>query len=377
MIAVLTELERDIIFGLHETEGIGWRTIARIRRASIPLAELPGCSERQLTGAGIPGNKAKLVAAGCRAAFIEQRKTLYARQQIDILTRGDERYPHWLQHSAKPPWVLYMKGNAELLRAPHVGIVGTRLPTVYGKRTARKLAHELSLQGISVISGFARGIDSEAHEGALGGKGGTIAVLGTAPDVIYPVENSGLMRQLLDKGGLAVTEYPLGTHSRPGLFPQRNRIIAGLSIGLVVVEADERSGSLITAAQALDENREVFAVPGPISSPKSKGTHKLIQEGAKLVACIGDIVEEIAAHLPKHAACAPTATTNETEHNERNTMNADERYVLSLLGDEPLDMDQLLGRSQLEIGRLHGALLCLLIKKKIVEHAGSAYTLSV
>ncbi|MCX5869052.1 MAG: DNA-processing protein DprA [Deltaproteobacteria bacterium] len=204
----------------------------------------------------------------------------------------DQRYPSLLRQTNSPPPVLYVLGKIELLGTCCVAIVGSRAATSYGRRIASSLARDLAGRGVTVVSGLALGIDAEAHAGALSASGATIAVLGCGLDVIYPQQNCRLHEQIHDSG-LLVTEYPLGTTPEGFRFPARNRIIAGMSYGVVVVEAARRSGSLITAEIALDEGRDVFAVPGQVDSFKSAGAHWLLQQGAKLVISAEDILDEL------------------------------------------------------------------------------------
>ncbi len=210
----------------------------------------------------------------------------------DAVGLDDARYPQSLKEIADPPPVLYVQGRVELLDSPCLAMVGSRAATAYGKRSSLLLAQGLASAGITVVSGLAAGIDSEAHRGALSVKGATIGVLGCGLDVVYPAQNRCLYDEIR-KEGLLVSEYPLGTKPDGFRFPARNRIISGLSKGVVVVEAARKSGSLITAEMALDEGREVFAVPGQIDSFKSSGAHWLLQQGATLVQSVDDILLEL------------------------------------------------------------------------------------
>lgn len=213
------------------------------------------------------------------------------------LTFEDPRYPPLLRELPDPPPVLYVLGRPELLGMPSVAIVGSRAATTYGRRTAFTLARNLAHCSLTVVSGLALGIDTEAHAGSLAGGGSTVAVLGCGLDVVYPKQNSALYKKIAAQGAL-VSEYPLGTPPEGFRFPARNRIIAGLSRGVVVVEAAKRSGSLITAQIALDCGREVFAVPGQVDSCKSEGAHWLLKQGAKLVQSLQDIVDELGLQAP-------------------------------------------------------------------------------
>ncbi len=243
----------------------------------------------------------KNVAAGFAdsASLYRKAETLLKRLQsggADAVCFDDPRYPQLLKEIADSPLVLYVQGRTALLSSLCIGMVGSRAATGYGKRSSFSLARALASSGVTVVSGLAAGIDSEAHRGALSVRGATIGVLGCGLDVVYPRQNGALYDQIR-RDGLLVSEYPLGTRPDGFRFPARNRIIAGLSKGVLVVEAAKKSGSLITAEMALDEGREVFAVPGQIDSFKSTGTHWLLQQGANLVQSVDDILAGLGCDL--------------------------------------------------------------------------------
>jgi DNA processing protein len=355
---------------LHELDGIGWKTIRRLVDAFPDLCELPGIPEEVLCSLGIPSAKAGLIVSGMTAENISRVQDRYSRSPVVPVVRGHVGYPSMLEETSQPPWVLYTRGRLELLERPGIAVVGTRTPTVYGKRMAEVFARDLSRAGVCVVSGLARGIDGAAHQGALEEPGGTIAVLGCGIDIIYPREHSFLYHQIAEKG-LILSEYPPGMQGSPGLFPQRNRIIAGLSLGTFVVEAALKSGSLITADQALDESRDVFALPGPVTSPKSTGTNSLIQQGAKLVTCAADILQEY-----KDLAASginPSASAKTTEYTGK--LSVEEERILALLAEGPASIDDLIERLQTNFGHLHAILLSLTLKKRIEQLPGSVYIL--
>ncbi len=212
-----------------------------------------------------------------------------------LITLADTHYPQSLLEIPDPPPVLYAKGDLSCLAMPAIAIVGSRNASVQGEDNAKEFAYALSEQGFCIISGMALGIDAAAHRGALKNKQGkTIAVVGTGLDIVYPAQHRELAHQIVDQG-LVISEFPIGTPSRPENFPRRNRMISGLSLGCLVVEANTKSGSLMTAKLAAEQGREVFAIPGSIHSPLSKGCHELIKQGAKLVDCIQDITNELAS----------------------------------------------------------------------------------
>ncbi|KAF0189490.1 MAG: DNA protecting protein [Desulfobulbaceae bacterium] len=267
----------------------------------------------------------------------------------------DQDYPPLLRQISGPPPVLYVKGRKELLESCCVAIVGSRAATSYGHRVASSLAHDLALQGVAVVSGMALGIDAFAHAGALSASGGTVAVLGCGLDVVYPQQNRRLYEQIRECG-LLVSEYPLGTRPEGFRFPARNRIIAGMSYGVVVVEAARKSGSLITAEFALEEGRDVFAVPGQVDSFKSAGAHWLLQQGAKLVLSAADILEEL--HL-----CKGLRRDNQGEPGAaQQGLDAVDAELLDLLAMiEPYAMkrDALIAKSGLAPGQMAEFLLRL------------------
>ena len=360
--------DRLVLFGLHEMEGIGWKTIRNIV-SRVPLRELPRFGPDQLAAAGVPPRHAAAVAEQFGNGFVEARLETYRRAGVNFVTVFDDGYPPLLKQTGQPPWVLYYKGDIARLNAPAIAVVGTRNPTVYGQRVARMLAEQLSAAGVCVVSGLARGIDSWAHRGALCGPGGTIAVLGGPADTVYPPENAPLYREI-EQRGLIVSEVPLGTPLHPGLFPLRNRIIAGLSLGTVIVEAAEKSGALITADLALEESRDVFAVPGPITSPKSAGPLALIRQGAKMVASVEHILEEY-GHLLKMEQ--PAYIIKEIGEREPAPLSEDERRVLEWIGDVPVTVDELLERSGFPFGHLHAVLLHLTMKNLVRPLPGFCY----
>jgi DNA processing protein len=271
---------------------------------------------------------------------------------IQLVTFDNQYYPELLRQINNPPPLLYLLGNSRLLSRPSVAIVGSRAATSYGKRVASLLARGLVENGVTVVSGMALGIDGAAHRGALDGSGATVGVLGCGLDVIYPRQHETLYREIR-KQGLLISEYPVGTRPDGFRFPARNRIIAGLCLGVVVVEAAARSGSLITAGLALEEGREVFAVPGQVDSFKSKGTHWLLQQGAKLVQSVDDILEELAGVLgPLHPGdVAETAACSISDDGGGELLRHIDVY--------PMARDELIRCCGLDAGRVAELLLFL------------------
>ncbi len=245
--------------------------------------------------AGLKKNWREALLAGPRYREADREIARAANSGVRILPWADPDYPKLLRNIHNPPIILYVKGRVDLLQGPALGMVGARAASDYGKKIADNLAADLARHGLTIFSGLALGIDTAAHQGALRAGGNTAAVLGCGVDFVYPSHNRTLYERLCVDGAL-VSEYPLGTRPESFRFPARNRIISGLSLGVLVVEAAKRSGSLITAFLALEQGREVFAVPGRVDSLKSEGTHRLLKEGAKLVHSVEDIFEELPAH---------------------------------------------------------------------------------
>ena len=298
----------------------------------------------------------------------------------DILILDDGSYPSCLREIADPPITLYVRGDWQsCFEQPGVAVIGSRLCSTYGENAAEMLARDLASRGICIVSGLARGIDSAAHKGAIRGGGRTIAVMGTGIDAVYPKENTRLVREILDSGGAVVSQFPLGTPPLKDNFPYRNRIISGLSLGVLIVEATERSGSLITARLATEQNREVMAVPGNITSRNSFGTNYLIKAGAKLVQQWQDIVAELPSDIA--ASILPPKVDDETaknDHHKTDAVPADlsekERKVWDQLSaDEPVHIDILLGSSGLSFGDLNAALVGLDIRDLIRVLPGKHY----
>jgi len=297
---------------------------------------------------------------------VKKEMELIDKRQVTLLTWGDEDYPENLRNIYDPPSILYLKGNIIEGDRLAVAVVGSRNPTEYGRLATERIGRDLARQGITVVSGMARGIDSISHKGALSGGGRTIAVLGSGIDVIYPPENKGLYQEIAVQGAV-LSEFPMGTHPDGVNFPARNRIISGLSLGVVIVEATLRSGSLITANFALEQGREVFAVPGNVSSPRSRGTNMLIKKGAKLVEVSQDILEEI---LPQLA----TSRKGQEEKDEIPPyLSEDERKVFELLEKEPLHIDLITVRSGLKTNQALAILLSLELNGLNKQLAGKMF----
>lgn len=277
-------------------------------------------------------------------------------------------YPPLLREIPDPPPLLFAHGDCARLQEPQLAIVGSRNPTPGGRDTAAAFAQHLAGVGLTITSGLALGIDAAAHEGALQAGGGTVAVMGTGPDRIYPARNRELAHHIAEAGGVLVTEFPVGVPPQPENFPRRNRIISGLSLGTVVVEAAVRSGSLTTARHALDQGREVFAIPGSIHNPLARGCHLLIRQGAKLVETAQDILEDLridAAPLP-----APTRPP------QPGNLSVEHMQLLDSMGFDDISVDELTSRCGLTAAAVSSMLLILELEGRVISRAGGHYVRS-
>ncbi len=298
----------------------------------------------------------------------EATRQWLSQPQNHFLVQEDPAYPPLLREIADAPEFLFVKGDPALLCNPMVAIVGSRQATTQGCIDADAFAEALSKSGITVVSGLAVGIDAAAHRGALRGPGSTVAVIGTGTDRVYPASNLDLAREIASRGAI-VSEFPRGTAAQKWHFPKRNRIISGLSFGCLVVEASLTSGSIITAQSALEQGREVFAIPGSIHSPHSKGCHRLLRDGAKLVETASDILEELRFCMPVTAA-ADMARPDVAEGNEASDPSDP---ILRELAHSPLTPDQLCLRTGLTAGQVSLMLTSLELEGKVASLPGGSY----
>jgi DNA processing protein len=299
----------------------------------------------------------------------EKELTLIKKNNFSLITMSDKSYPNDLREIHDPPPLLYMKGNELPLDKTMIAVIGSRRPSQYGLKIAEEICINLSKNNIAVVSGMAIGIDSASHWGSLRGGGPTVAVLGSGIDVIYPQSNRKLYN-LIAENGSVITEFPLGTPPEGKNFPVRNRIISGLSRGVVVIEASSKSGTMITASLALEQGREVFAVPGSIESFKSVGTHFLIKQGAKLIENANDILEELGLMSRN-----PNVIGNNTKITLP-LMSDNEKEVYDILGNYPVHIDQIVRYSKIEPGRISGLLTELELKGIIKQLPGKMFILS-
>ena len=362
----LSDDELDAWLHLLHSPGVGREAARRLLarfgspQAAIaaPIAELGFCVDAPtaLTLATPPDGHAQRLSTtlAWRAAAPGRR----------VMVLGDDDYPTALLNSADPPLLLYLQGETGLLSTPCLAIVGSRQPSAQGRDNARRFAHSLAAQGWTIVSGLAAGVDGAAHEGALAADGRTIAVVGTGVDRIYPARHRDLTHRIAERG-LIVSEMPLGAPPLSAHFPQRNRIIAGLARGTLVVEAALRSGSLITARLAAEAGREVMAIPGSILSPQSAGCHALIRQGAALVESPEQVAEELGLLTPGASLAASTAVEPPTP--------APDDPVLRALGHDPLSLDALIDRCGWSAAALSAHLLGLELEGRVARLPGGLY----
>ncbi len=296
---------------------------------------------------------------------------------IRKITLDDADYPKNLRNIHTPPKQLFVNGTLTEQDEMAVALVGSRRASIYGLEMSEKLGYELAMRGVTVVSGMAIGIDSAAHRGALKAKGRTIAVMGSGHNDIYPPQNKKLYEEII-KAGAVVTEYESDVAPLPGHFPARNRIISGLSLGVVVVEAAKNSGALITANFAAEQGRTVFAVPGKVSSATSSGTNELIRDGACLIQSVDDILQELSIKEMKTVSVEDKGIidnkiSRQTKAYIYNSLTDDERKIYKILSDEPLYIDDILGKTGLELSRVSKILLGLELKKLIQEVPGKQF----
>lgn len=359
-------IDRELLIMLNMIPTIGPKRIKNITRKIKTLSEFMNANFKQFSQ--IPGMSKKL-----------WNRISYYRQKVDykteiqkahkicakIITIIDDEYPNMLKQIYDPPPVLYAMGDVSALKHKSLAIVGTRKATLYGKNIAKMFGEKLANLNFNVVSGMARGIDSCAHSGAIKAGGLTTAVLGSGINVIYPPENVNLMKNII-KNGCVISSFPIGTKPLAKNFPARNRIISGLSHGTIVIEAAQRSGSLITADFSLEQGREVFAVPGNINNPYSRGTHKLIKQGAKLVENIEDILEELSFEDLKQGILV------KNEHDKPEVqLSEDEKDVYKIISYDPIHFEQIIQKTNLHTKHLNSIITRLELKGVITTLPGN------
>ncbi|HZQ21307.1 MAG TPA: DNA-processing protein DprA [Terriglobales bacterium] len=337
----------------------------------------------ELEAAGILAVSAQSLGTGKSMEMAEEECARAQAGGIKLVALSDPAYPVRLKEIYDPPLVLYVRGQVPTLAQPGIAVVGTRHPTPYGIGMAERLGCDLAARGLVIISGMARGVDTAGHRGAIAAKGKTIAVFGTGIDVTYPKENSRLADQILAFGGALISEFPIGTFAAPQNFPIRNRIISGMSFGVLVVEAAEYSGTRITARCALEQNREVFAVPGNVTNKNSWGPNTLIKQGARLVATWEDVWEELPADVRLAVTPAPPSESPEgttaSLFGEDGQLSPHEKKIFALLkADESTHIDEIVERLERDVSssEIFAALFELELAGKVKQLAGKNFVRS-
>ncbi|MFZ1929403.1 MAG: DNA-processing protein DprA [Candidatus Sulfotelmatobacter sp.] len=368
--------------GLSLTSGLGPTKARKLVEYFGSADAVFHASLTELEGTGIKAVSAQSIATGKSAELAREEIARAAGANVTIVSGEDTFYPARLKEIYDPPLVLYVRGDPEILTRPGIAMVGTRHPTPYGSGMAERLACDLAAQGLVIISGMARGVDTASHRGAITAKGKTVAVLGTGVDVIYPKENSRLAEQILALGGCLISEFAMGTFAAPQNFPIRNRILSGMSVGVLVVEAAEYSGTRITARCALEQNRDVFAVPGNVTNKNSWGPNTLIKQGAKLVATWEDVWEDLPAEVklgltPQAGPESGSASSASLFPDEG--LPPHEKRILSLLkADEATHIDELVERLENEMSssEIFAALFELELTGKVRQMPGKNFVKS-
>ncbi|MGC1361206.1 MAG: DNA-processing protein DprA [Silvibacterium sp.] len=377
----LTE-DRIAWLALALTPQIGPRRILRaIERCGSP-AKILSSGLTELESLQFPAESVQFIFDGHAQRAAEQQIENLAKTGANFLTHADEAYPERLREIFDPPVLLWIRGNAQLVAQPSIAVVGTRHPTPYGTGMAEMLSRDLANRGLVILSGMARGVDTAAHRGALAAKRPTIAVWGTGVDVVYPKENKSLAEQIVAGGGAIVSEYPLGTFPAPQNFPKRNRILSGMSVGVLVIEAAEYSGTRVTARCALEQNRDVYAVPGNVTTKNAWGPNTLIKQGAKLTATWEDVWEDLPTPVRLQLAAQGDSESNPGAaaslfHEE--PLPPHETLVMSALRhDESLQLDEIMEKLEPELSssEIFTALFELELAGRIRQLPGKNYVKS-
>ncbi|HIJ42100.1 MAG TPA: DNA-protecting protein DprA [Deltaproteobacteria bacterium] len=369
----MTEWQNEILpwLSLHMIPRLGNTVIGRlIENFGDPERVFDAGIPELMKIVGIKPEVARNIAGRTSIRVAEKELKMVENQGARIITFADSSYPELLRQIHNPPIILYAKGNDFPKDKQSIAIVGSRNPTHYGFDAAETFGFDFAIRGVTVISGMAKGIDSAAHMGCLRGGGFTVAVIGTGIDVVYPAENKKLFKQIAEKG-VIFSEFSMGSPPEPWNFPIRNRIISGLCEGIVVVEATKKSGSLITASLALEQNREVFAVPGSIHSFKSTGTHHLIKQGACLAEKADDVLEE----LGFSRKFAKSRNLKKQNGGFPSNLDTRETRIYEILSDYPIHMDQIMREGKFEPGEAASILMEMELKGLIKQLPGKMFVL--
>jgi DNA processing protein len=364
------------------TPGLGPTRAKRLVEFFGSIEAVFNASLTELEAAGLPAATAQSLGTGRSVELAHDELAKATAAGIACLALDDAAYPPRLRQIYDPPLVLYVRGNVAALSQAGIAVIGTRHPTPYGIGMAERLACDLATRGVVIFSGLARGVDTAGHRGAVNGKGKTVAVFGTGVDVVYPKENSRLADQILSLGGALISEFPLGTFAAPQNFPIRNRIISGISFGVLVVEAAEYSGTRITARCALEQSREVYAVPGNVTNKNSRGPNTLIKHGAKLVANWENVWEELPADVrlaltPETGNESPGAQTASL-FQEPSLSPHEKKIYKALKADEAMHLDEIIEKLEPELSssEIFAALFELELAGKVKQLPGKNFVRS-
>jgi DNA processing protein len=390
---VSTKTVSSLPHSAHESSQVAWVALTltpglgptRAKRLVEFFGAIDGVFQASLTeleAAGLPAAAAQALGTGKSLELAHDELAKAAAAGIRIVSLDDPEYPARLRQIYDPPLVLYVRGRVEPVSEPGIAVIGTRHPTPYGLGMAERLACDLASRGLVILSGLARGVDSAAHRGAVTAKGKTVAVFGTGVDVVYPKENSRLADQILTLGGALVSEFPLGTFAAPQNFPIRNRIISGMSFAVLVVEAAEYSGTRITARCALEQGREVYAVPGNVTNKNSWGPNTLIKQGAHLVATWEDVWEELPADV-QLALTPPPGAESQTGQTaslfEEPSLSPHEKRIYAVLkADEAMHLDEIIEKLEADLSssEIFAALFELELAGKVKQLPGKNFVRS-
>ena len=367
---------------LSLTPGLGPTRGKKLVEFFGSVANVFHTSLTELEAAGLPAAAAQAIGTGRSIELAHEELAKACAAGIKLVTLDEAEYPARLRQIYDPPLVLYVRGNLAALSQPGIAMIGTRHPTPYGMGMAERLACDLACRGLVIFSGLARGVDTASHRGAVSAKGKTVAAFGTGVDVVYPKENTRLTDQILSLGGALISEFPLGAFAAPQNFPIRNRIISGISCGVLVVEAAEYSGTRITARCALEQNRDVFAVPGNVTNKNSWGPNTLIKQGAKLVATWEDVWEELPADV--QLALAPKAGDESSGAQtaslfEEPSLSPHEKKIYRVLkADEAMHLDEIIEKLEPELSssEIFAALFELELAGKVKQLPGKNFVKS-
>jgi len=382
----LTE-DRLAWLALALTPQLGPRRILRAMERVGSPAGILSLSLTELESLQFPAESVRFIFEGNSRIAADQEVESLTKTGAGFITFHDSAYPNRLREIFDPPVILWARGNASLLARPSIAVVGTRHPTPYGSGMAEMLSRDLAARGLIILSGMARGIDTAAHKGAIAAKCPTIAIWGTGVDVVYPKENKSLAEQIIAGGGAILSEFPLGTFPAPQNFPKRNRILSGMSVGVLVIEAAEYSGTRVTARCALEQNRDVYAVPGNVTNKNAWGPNTLIKQGAKLTATWEDVWEdlptdvrvELTAQCPAESNSGSPASLFDQESSEQALSPHEARVMSALRHDEALQLDEIMEKLEPELSssEVFTALFELELAGRIRKLPGKNYVKSL